>query len=489
MVQSVRVQPASPLPAGAPGSCESISDNYQFSKRHKPPLGPLRAVEPHIPSLPDELAVQRGDSVFVLGEFADGWVLAMNASRNNECGMIPRRCLFFSTAQFMTPSAIKASQASQQSQLSRQKPTQKPDPNEKAKPKTPSTDSRHRRRATSDSDASAAKPSEGDEFHIVSRQLPRSTTKVSRETLENGSNIRARLLDTSAKQSLLMEIDARDQKTQCTYEGDYDVVPQDTDEVECVLLYDSESQAFVVERISSNCSVKVGTVSGAATAGAASGQLALPSSTYVLVEPKSKPKGKTASDLEEGSDDDAFALELEGMLNNGSESGDVSRNQSRRGSSSQEAHRTQASDDQLGMELEENIDEILDAVSDDDMFEDVGDAQFPDGGDDVKSLSDQNSDDEIMFEEIPAPIEASAPFEAFEEVGEDDDSEFETVSVDDADDLFGDIESAGASPMHAVPDSATSQNKESPSAVGQDNENSDEFDELEEDLERSLGVN
>ncbi|ORX74834.1 hypothetical protein DL89DRAFT_208811, partial [Linderina pennispora] len=62
-----------------------------------PPLGPLRIVEPHLPSLSDELAVQRSDSVYVLGEFADGWVLAMNASQNNECGMIPRRCLFFST--------------------------------------------------------------------------------------------------------------------------------------------------------------------------------------------------------------------------------------------------------------------------------------------------------------------------------------------------------------------------------------------------------
>ncbi|KAI7824917.1 hypothetical protein BX661DRAFT_127729, partial [Kickxella alabastrina] len=62
-----------------------------------PPLGPLRAVEPHNPALSDELIVERGHHLFVIGEFADGWVLAVNMSRNSECGMIPRRCLFFPT--------------------------------------------------------------------------------------------------------------------------------------------------------------------------------------------------------------------------------------------------------------------------------------------------------------------------------------------------------------------------------------------------------
>ncbi|KAI8325372.1 hypothetical protein GQ54DRAFT_244304, partial [Martensiomyces pterosporus] len=63
-----------------------------------PPLGPLRTVEPHVPGLPDELEIKRGNEVFVVGEFADGWVLAINISCNNECGMIPRRCLFFPVA-------------------------------------------------------------------------------------------------------------------------------------------------------------------------------------------------------------------------------------------------------------------------------------------------------------------------------------------------------------------------------------------------------
>ncbi|KAJ1899277.1 hypothetical protein LPJ66_002209 [Kickxella alabastrina] len=93
-------------------SIESISESYQFTIRHKPPLGPLRAVEPHNPALSDELIVERGHNLFVIGEFADGWVLAVNISRNSECGMIPRRCLFFPTASFMTKEAIEASNRS-----------------------------------------------------------------------------------------------------------------------------------------------------------------------------------------------------------------------------------------------------------------------------------------------------------------------------------------------------------------------------------------
>ncbi|KAJ2402835.1 hypothetical protein GGI23_000429 [Coemansia sp. RSA 2559] len=93
-------------------SIESISDNYQLAVRHKPPLGPLRAVEPHIPVLPDELVVERSDRMYVFGEFADGWVLAMNISRRSDLGMVPRRCIFFPTAPFMTDEAIMASRAS-----------------------------------------------------------------------------------------------------------------------------------------------------------------------------------------------------------------------------------------------------------------------------------------------------------------------------------------------------------------------------------------
>ncbi|KAJ2320591.1 hypothetical protein H4S02_005534 [Coemansia sp. RSA 2611] len=87
-------------------SVESLSESYQFAVRHKPPLGPLHVVEPHAPALPDELRVKRGDELFVVGEFADGWVLAVNVSRANECGMIPRRCLFFPTTPFMAQKSV-----------------------------------------------------------------------------------------------------------------------------------------------------------------------------------------------------------------------------------------------------------------------------------------------------------------------------------------------------------------------------------------------
>ncbi|KAJ2746251.1 hypothetical protein GGI20_001531 [Coemansia sp. BCRC 34301] len=90
-------------------SIESFSESYQFAIRHKPPLGPLRVVEAHAPALTDELSIEKGHHMFVIGEFADGWVLAINASRNNECGMVPRRCLFLPTAPFMTKEAINAS--------------------------------------------------------------------------------------------------------------------------------------------------------------------------------------------------------------------------------------------------------------------------------------------------------------------------------------------------------------------------------------------
>ncbi|KAJ2852233.1 hypothetical protein IWW36_000375 [Coemansia brasiliensis] len=83
-------------------SIESLSESYQFAVRHKPPLGPLHVVEPHTPALPDELRIRRGEELFVIGEFADGWVLAINISRASECGMVPRRCLFFPAAPFMT---------------------------------------------------------------------------------------------------------------------------------------------------------------------------------------------------------------------------------------------------------------------------------------------------------------------------------------------------------------------------------------------------
>ncbi|KAJ2156510.1 hypothetical protein GGF46_005142 [Coemansia sp. RSA 552] len=86
-------------------SIESLSDTYQFAVRHKPPLGPFHVIEPHMPGLPDELRIRRGEEIYVMGEFADSWVLAINVSQTNECGMIPRRCLYFPSTKFMTSKA------------------------------------------------------------------------------------------------------------------------------------------------------------------------------------------------------------------------------------------------------------------------------------------------------------------------------------------------------------------------------------------------
>ncbi|KAJ1764564.1 hypothetical protein LPJ54_005494 [Coemansia sp. RSA 1824] len=101
------------LPLGSPphthnfislvDSIESLSESYKFAARHKPALGPLQVVEAHIPALPDELRLQRGEEIYVVGEFADGWMLAINVSRGNECGMIPRCCLFLPNTPFVSP--------------------------------------------------------------------------------------------------------------------------------------------------------------------------------------------------------------------------------------------------------------------------------------------------------------------------------------------------------------------------------------------------
>ncbi|KAJ2497318.1 hypothetical protein GGH96_005201 [Coemansia sp. RSA 1972] len=103
------------LPPGSPphtpnfislvDSIESLSESYKFAARHKPALGPLQVVEAHIPALPDELRLQRGEEIYVVGEFADGWMLAINVSRGNECGMIPRRCLFLPNTPFVSPNS------------------------------------------------------------------------------------------------------------------------------------------------------------------------------------------------------------------------------------------------------------------------------------------------------------------------------------------------------------------------------------------------
>ncbi|KAJ2457764.1 hypothetical protein GGI02_006091, partial [Coemansia sp. RSA 2322] len=238
-------------------------------------------------------------------------------------------------------------------------------------------------------------------FHFVSRQLPRTTTKLSRETLENGDNVRARLLGTSArvaagsdgKRQILLEIDARDQKSTCTYEGEYEPVLSggrtsvnddddsiDDEEVDCVLIYDEESKAFVIERVASSTVIKSGVPSGvnSASTGASAGQLTLPANRH--------------SDLPRDGGVNATAA-------------------SNRGTPSL---LDEASEDELAKELEG----ILDVTSDDDEFEVVDGS----GADtkvskpieaEVESLSDRRSDnddddDDMVFEEVDPSADLSA---------------------------------------------------------------------------------
>ncbi|KAJ1909629.1 hypothetical protein LPJ71_003460 [Coemansia sp. S17] len=389
---------------------------------------------------------------------------------------------------------------------------------------------------------------EEDGFHLVARQLPRSTTKLSRETLESGENVRARHLDTTAREaegdnrkSVLIEIDSRDQKSTCTYEGDFEPVPNsdnaeahsdEDDGIECVLIYDEESKAFVIERVASHVVVKTGAPSGvsAATAGTSAGQLALPMNKHG--SPKERVRAASRRDtpslMDEASDDE-LAKELEGMLDDVSDQGDVAltgsaRSRSRR-SSVQRANKWDNLDDQLNMELAENLDEALleDAASDDDEFEEVDGAQFlgsDNGADDgdardlvaeVESLPDRRSDDDddddddMAFEEVDPSAELDArpssqlalsvnrtglsdEFGEFEEIGTPLTGQSNgTSGIDDS--LFsGSASPSLLSPRRAEHRSVNSARRPKGSSLSADvdTETLDGFEDLDLDLTHSL---
>ncbi|KAI8325370.1 hypothetical protein GQ54DRAFT_295601 [Martensiomyces pterosporus] len=388
------------------------------------------------------------------------------------------------------------------------------------------------------------------EYHLVARQLPRSTTRLSRDTLENGENIRARLLGTpsntaqarpkdsgnnSGKLPLLIEIDTRDQNSTCVYEGDYEQVShsQESEEVDCLLLYDEESKAFVIERVASSVLIKSSNTAGGSNAGGSgstsTGQLALPANKYVAPKGGSRPSAKSQSrqDTQAALDDtmDAeLARELEGALDDLSDHGDGATarpaSPSRRGST-QRLHKRQTSEDQLNMELAENIDEALqDALSDDDEFEEVDNSQFMSNNSsknleaEVESLSDRHSnngdeeedEDDMIFEEV----DPSAGMEngdansdllgatASVALLESDSDEFEEIDNEQDPSLFfnganeQDSGSLFAESVQSSPTSAShhQRQQQSPLAHGvsadPDNEDSSEFEDLENDLARSL---
>ncbi|KAJ2811561.1 hypothetical protein H4S07_001988 [Coemansia furcata] len=338
---------------------------------------------------------------------------------------------------------------------------------------------------------------EEDGFHLVSRQLPRSTTKLSRETLESGENARARHLDTTrpGPSQVLIEIDGRDQKSTCTYEGDYEPVAlkdegQSDDDVECVLIYDEESKAFVIDRVASHVAVKTGAPSGVSSVAATStGQLALPVNRHVA---------SRRGTPDEASDDE-LAKELEGMLDDVSDPGDARKTSVPRAS----AAKWDSLDDQLNMELAETLDDaLLDAASDDDEFEEVDGAQFLDDAKDldVESLPDRSDDDDMVFEEVDPGADApSAPlslsvargddFGDFEEIGTPLTGQSNgTSGIDDS--LFsGSASPALLSPRRSEQRGVVNQARRSRGSglsADVDTETLDGFEDLDLDLTRSL---
>ncbi|KAJ1724470.1 hypothetical protein LPJ53_001240 [Coemansia erecta] len=340
------------------------------------------------------------------------------------------------------------------------------------------------------------------QFHMVSRHLPRATTKLSREILDSGTGLRTRLANTAsqssssspAKQSLVLEGDSLDQKATCTYEGDFELLnadAQENDDVECVLIYDHENKAFVVERLASSVAVRSGAPSGSSAPPAASGMLALP-------EKQHDPAGEQREEDEDEEEEDELAKELEGMLDDEDDFVDPPVSAAR---STQSARRRRlpSPDDRLNMELEETLEKALldDVPSDDDDFEEVDAAQFAAPSiNNHGNLSDEDEDD-MAFEEVNMPasargspgglVHAKPPppeddlviddedFEDFEEVGSPRTAQ--SSAFDDA--LFGD--SVGSTPITG--DSATDR---LPPVSGSKSESVDEFDDLDFDLARNI---
>ncbi|KAJ2674044.1 hypothetical protein IWW42_001864 [Coemansia sp. RSA 1085] len=355
------------------------------------------------------------------------------------------------------------------------------------------------------------------EFHLVSRQLPRTTTKVARETLENGQNSRVRVSTSQGgdKRSLLMEADSPDLKTSCTFEGDFELVsPPASDnedaEIPCVLVYDDELQAFTIEKLSSMPVVKSGvpnSVSAAANGSAPAGMLALPTNRHNSNRDKQESESMMEDDLE-----DKLAKELEGMLDDDGNDSDTSK-ANRRNSARQAASKRSNSEDQLNKELSDRLDEALfeEVASDDDEFEEVDGSQVlaatstQDGGRNMTTDSEglfgrrstmEDEDEEEMFEEID-PSSALGGAEFNSRIGgsgvEEDSDQFEEISgsrinsminsKDTGDDgLFGG--SLVASPLN---DSDNQQHQLEQQSISKMSDSADdEFEDLNLDLAHSL---
>ncbi|KAJ2852234.1 hypothetical protein IWW36_000376 [Coemansia brasiliensis] len=297
------------------------------------------------------------------------------------------------------------------------------------------------------------------EFHLVSRQLPRTTTKVARETLENGQNSRVRIsaIQDAEKRNLLMEADSPDLKSSCTFEGDFELVSspasdnEDAD-IPCILIYDDELQAFTIEKLSSMPVIKSGvpsSVSAAANGSAATGMLALPTNRHNSSKDKQTLRRESESMMDDELED-KLAKELEGMLDDDGNDSDTSK-ANRHNSARQTESKRSNSEDQLNKELDASLDEALfEAVaSDEDEFEEVDGSQVLAATSDQTSGRNMTADSEGLFgrrstmedddeEEMFEEIDPSAALDGTEfspqnsriggSVMEEDSDQFEEIS-------------------------------------------------------------
>ncbi|KAJ1732172.1 hypothetical protein LPJ61_002176 [Coemansia biformis] len=385
-------------------------------------------------------------------------------------------------------------------------------------------------------DEGAESGAEEDGFHVVSRHLPRTTTRVSRETLEGATQLRARFPggrgSASGKSSLLLEADARDQKSVCTYDGELERISAQAsndddsdDEVTCLLIYDDELKAFTIEKLASRAEITSGCLSNvaAAGAGASTGMLALPANTHGASSARRKGALRAESRRESDSVadevmDDELAKELEGLLDNDSDDdgggGDDAAANSERANRADSARHRDArvdSEELLSAALTRTMDDAMlsEVGSDDDEFEAIGSSKAPDecGESDHDNSGhrsdDDDDDDEMMFEVIDLPTSLGTAPSFSPQSGhiggslmEDDSDQFEDVSASRIDSIDS-IDSKGAasddalfadsfpaSPM-GYTDPHLHQRDPKQHTPAHDTDTPDEFEEVDLDLARS----
>lgn len=129
-------------------------------------------------------------------------------------------------------------------------------------------------------------------YHLVSRTLTRTTSKASRQVLDETLQARAKTLGNTPNR-VVMEMETSDKSLTYVYEGEYQ--PTTTEDIECILVYDSETQSYRAERLTSRLNLKTTSVSTVSKPTMTADNLELPTA-------------------KKDTEDDELAKELEGML-------------------------------------------------------------------------------------------------------------------------------------------------------------------------------